>query len=141
MDSTTYLNYVYPQPPSNAVKSVKPILEALYQGSDLYTIRVAITDLMELQLKRGNNANNEEALPYFINALGSLTLNITAKNKVTSLGLYPCLIDLENAIAILDGEKSRHARQYVQSVDQLNYKFLIEALDAIRQSPEFDIES
>jgi hypothetical protein len=137
MDATYYLDLLCPLPQSNAVKSVKAILESLYKGSDLYAIRIAIVDLMAQQLKRGSDANNEEALPYFINALGSLTLNIDSKKGASPSGLYPCLIDLENAIAILDGARAKHTRQYIKSIEQLNYKFLIEALDAIRAAPVF----
>jgi hypothetical protein len=140
MDSALYLDSLCPLPQSNAVKSVKAIVEALYQGSDLYAIRAAIVDLLEQQLKRGSEANNEAALPYFINAIGSLSHNINAKKEVSFSGLYPCLIDLENAIAVLDGEHTKHTRQYAKGLEELNYKFLIEALNEIRKAPTFKKE-
>jgi hypothetical protein len=137
MESTSYFDTVCPVHQTNAVKSVKAITEALYQGSDLALIRSAIAELMAQQLRRGKDTNNEAALSYFAIALGSLTLNITSKNRSSSVGLYPCLIDLENAVGILDGNQSKHPRVFERNVEQLNYQFLIEALEAIRQSPAF----
>ncbi|HEY8099251.1 MAG TPA: hypothetical protein VIF82_00710 [Burkholderiaceae bacterium] len=122
---------------TNAAKSVKAITEALFQGSDLKLIRHAIAALMAQQLERGKAASNEAARPYFVIALGSLTLNVTAKDQSSSTGLYPCLIDLENAIDVLDGKESKHARILARSGGQLSYQFLIESLEIIRQSPSF----
>ncbi|MGZ3236796.1 MAG: hypothetical protein ACXWIN_04200 [Burkholderiaceae bacterium] len=119
------------------MKSVKAITAALYQGSDLDLIRSAIAELMAQQLQRGKDANNETARSYFVLALGSLTINVTTKNRSSSVGLYPCLIDLENAIDILDGKESKHPRIFEQRAEQLSYQFLLEALEAMRQSPTF----
>jgi hypothetical protein len=137
MEIASYSDTVCPVHQTNAVKSVKAITEALYQGSDLALIRSAIAELMTQQLQRGKSANNEAALTYFAIALGSLTLNITSKNRFSSVGLYPCLIDLENAIDMLDGKPSKHPRIFERNAEQLSYQFLIEALEAIRQSPAF----
>ncbi|MGZ3241858.1 MAG: hypothetical protein ACXU7Z_15705 [Burkholderiaceae bacterium] len=137
MESTSYLDTVCPIHQTNAVKSVKAITAALYQGSDLDLIRSAIAELMAQQLQRGKDANNETARSYFVLALGSLTINVTTKNRSSSVGLYPCLIDLENAIDILDGKESKHPRIFEQRAEQLSYQFLLEALEAMRQSPTF----
>ncbi|MGZ3236040.1 MAG: hypothetical protein ACXU8A_01545 [Burkholderiaceae bacterium] len=136
MDSTLDLNIPCPVQ-STAVKSVRAIIEALYQGTDLNVIRDAIADLMEQQLQRGHLANNDAALPFFINGLGSLTINVNSKSRSSPDGLYTCLVDLENAIATLDGKASKRPNLYTKSVEQLSYTFLIEALVAIRQLPTF----
>lgn len=120
-----------------AVKSVKTIIEELYQSNDICAIRIAIAELMEHHLHRGKDAHNEAALPYFINALGSLTLNVHSSKRASPVGLYPCLIDLENAIATLDGKDSKRFRLYSASVEKIDYDFLIEAIAAIRRSPGF----
>jgi len=137
MESTSHLDSLCPIPQSSAVKRVKTIIETLYQGSDIGAIRIAVADLMEQQLKRGEDANNKTALPYFINALGSLSLSVTSQNRLSSVGLYPCLIDLENAIATLDGNESKHLRSYGKNGEELSYKFLIESLESIRKMPTF----
>jgi hypothetical protein len=122
---------------TDAVESARALIEALYQGTDLDLIRVAIADLMEQQLQRGHLANNDAALPFFINALGSLTINVNSKSRSASDGLYPCLIDLENAIATLDGKEPKRPHLFTKSMEQLSYTFLIEALEAIRHLPIF----
>ena len=130
-------SYAHPSDHNTAVKSIEAITDDLYQGRDLIQIRIAIADLMEHHLQRGKDIDNQEALPYFINALGSLTLNIHSKKRSSPVGLYPCLIDLENAIAMLDGKNSRRFRLYEKSVEQITYEFLIDALETIRRSPSF----
>jgi hypothetical protein len=144
----TYSNFCIMQIASNfatpctahqtvAVRRARVLIEALYQGTDLDVIRCAIADLMEQQLQRGYQAHNDAALPFFINALGSLTLNVNSKNQSSSDGLYACLVDLENAIATLDGRELKRTRFHTKSMEQLSYTFLIEALEAIRQLPMF----
>lgn len=137
MDSTLDLNTTCSVLQTNAVKSVRAIIESLYQGTDLDVIRSAIADLMEQQLQRGHLANNDAALPFFINALGSLTINVNSKSRSSSDGLYPCLVDLENAIATLDGKASKRTHLYTKGMEHLSYTFLIEALEAIRHLPTF----
>lgn len=120
-----------------AIKSVKSIAESLIQGHDINLIRNAIADLLGQQLQRGSNTNNHAARPYFMSTLGALTLNLNSKNQSSPVGLYTCLIDLEKAIAILDGKDPKRVHLYKESTDALSYKFLIEALEVIRQHSVF----
>jgi hypothetical protein len=118
------------------MKSVKQIIDDLNLGNDINLIRNDIADLIEFHLQRGKRDNKEGALLYFINALGSLTLNANSTSAINPVGIYTCLIDLAKAIHALD-ENPKINRRNIQSIDHITYEFLIDALIALRGTPAF----
>jgi hypothetical protein len=118
------------------MKSVEQIIDDLNLGGDIKLIRNDIADLMEFHLQRGKCNNKEAALLYFINAIGSLTLNANSTRDINPVGLYTCLIDLAKAIHALDENPKINCRSN-QSIDHITYEFLIDALIALRGTPAF----
>jgi hypothetical protein len=121
---------------NTALRSVKTITEDLDNGCDLRLIRYAIADLIEHYLHRGKRTNNMAALPHLINAVGSLTLNVNSKKHTVPVGLYACLHDIEKAIGAFKKDAELF-RLSVQSLETITYDFLIETLEAIRQTAVF----
>jgi hypothetical protein len=124
------------------MKNVKTIIEELILGSDVRSVRNDVADLMEHYLQRGKRANKDAALPYFINALGSLALNINSTRGITPVGLYTCLTDLDKAIAGLEenvayDENPQLNNLKIKSIEYVTYDFLIDALIALRGTPAF----
>ncbi|MGZ3236041.1 MAG: hypothetical protein ACXWIN_08110 [Burkholderiaceae bacterium] len=135
-------NYIHNHTSNNAMKNIKEIVDELNLGSDVCFIRNDIADLMEHYLQRGKRADKDAALPYFINAIGSLALNINSPRDTTPVGLYTCLADLDKAIAGLEENAAfdmnpKSASLKVKSIEHITYEFLIDALIALRGTSAF----
>jgi hypothetical protein len=98
-------------------------------------IRNDIADLMEHYLQRSEHAK-EEALPYLIDALGSLTFNAISTREITPVGLYTCLIDLEKAIATIEANPKQDCIN-AKGIEHVTYAFLLDALIALRKTSAF----
>jgi hypothetical protein len=118
------------------LKNIKTIIDELNQGGDLSVIRCTIADLIEYYLQHGKDTNNVVALPFFINAVGTLSLNVNSKRCTSPVGLYSCLIYLEKAIAASEG-KAKPSCLNTESIEMPTYDFLIAVLAAIRRMPAF----
>ncbi|MGZ3237967.1 MAG: hypothetical protein ACXWIN_00370 [Burkholderiaceae bacterium] len=117
------------------MKNIKEIVDELNLGNDVCLIRNDIADLMEHYLQRGERVK-DVALPYFINAIRSLTLNVNSTKEITPVGLYTCLIDLEKAITASE-MNPKQDRINVTSLEHVTYGFLIDALIALRGTSAF----
>jgi len=124
------------------MKNVETIINELNLGNDVRLIRNDIADLIEHYLQSGKSANKDAALPYFVDTIESLALNINSPRDMSPVGLYTCLSDLGKAIAALEGiavfdETPKRIRSNLRSIEQITYEFLIDVLVALRATSAF----